>query len=56
MRCLLCIDALQQGLPCRNRSGSFIRSIHNNIKGAAETIRKNGPVDPVREYVLMIAS
>jgi dihydropyrimidine dehydrogenase (NAD+) subunit PreT len=43
MRCLLCIDApCSKGCPAGTDPGSFIRSIRfNNIKGAAETIRKN---------------
>lgn len=43
MRCLLCVDApCSKGCPAGTDPGSFIRSIRfNNIKGAAETIRKN---------------
>ncbi len=43
MRCLLCIDApCSKGCPAGTDPGSFIRSIRfNNVKGAAETIRKN---------------
>lgn len=43
MRCLLCIDPpCSKGCPAGTDPGSFIRSIRfNNIKGAAETIRKN---------------
>ncbi|MDO4553233.1 MAG: FAD-dependent oxidoreductase [Bacillota bacterium] len=45
-RCLLCHDApCSAGCPAGTDPASFIRSIRfNNVKGAAETIRKNNPL------------
>lgn len=45
-RCLLCHDApCSAGCPAGTDPGSFVRSIRfNNVKGAAETIRKNNPL------------
>lgn len=44
-RCLICHDApCSKGCPAGTDPGSFIQSLRfNNVKGAAETIRKNNP-------------